>query len=173
MVLGMRANATIYGCTHAEAFHLMQYLSTSTTMSELIWNSRDGVTPFCITMRDGSEGVHANWHGDKFDPYHVPAIGDRVFVNLTLAAAIGYRTTYVEKWWLGGNCVPPMSEMYATREEAIRKLAEADVCGFGNGTSPHLVTVDEWLLNDITTRRPPRLGGLIPRQSPTASGRFA
>lgn len=151
---GLGMNATNYGYTHAEAFHLMTYQSTTTTQSEVIWNARDGVTPFCITMKDGSEGVHKHWNQDKFDPQHVPQLGDRIFVNLTLAAAKEYRTTYVNKWWDGGTDVPPMSDMYPTKEAAIQQLAESDVRAFGNGTTPHIVVVDEWWLADIISRRP-------------------
>lgn len=156
MVLPMHQLAKAHGCAHAEAFCLMKYQSTSTTQAELIWNARDGVTPFCIRMQDGSEGVHADWGEDRFDPYHVPAIGDRIFVNLTLDAAIAYRKPYVEKMWDGTVFAQPMSERWASKEEAVMELAKDDVQSFGNGTSPHIVTVDEWWLNDITSRRPPR-----------------
>lgn len=42
---------------HAEAFMLMQYTSKGGTDTKLIWNSRDGVTPFNMHI-DGMEYTH-------------------------------------------------------------------------------------------------------------------
>lgn len=54
----MTTEATRRGHQHPEAFALMQYTSKSSGITEIVWNSRDGVTPFGILMRDGTEGKH-------------------------------------------------------------------------------------------------------------------
>jgi len=38
---------------HAGAFCLMTYRADDGTEEEQVWNSRDGVTPFVITLRSG------------------------------------------------------------------------------------------------------------------------
>lgn len=65
---------------HAEAFCLMRYASKDGRVSEWIWNSRDGVTPFIVTAKDGkTELTHVNWRGDECRPDHVLQPGDRYF----------------------------------------------------------------------------------------------
>lgn len=67
---------------HAEAFCLMIYVADDGER-EVIWNSRDGVTPFMLQLRSGKEARHINWPGDRRVPDHRPQPGDRVFVDLT------------------------------------------------------------------------------------------
>jgi hypothetical protein len=148
-----------FGCEYCEAFCLMKYQSQTSTVSEIIWNSRDAVTPFGIMMLDGSNGVHADWNDDTFAPNHIPKIGDRVFVNLNLDHATAYRIAYVEKHW--DHPEYPISTMYYDKWSAINALAAEDVKSFGIGTSPHLVTVDEWLLADLKSRRVPATTPLL------------
>lgn len=69
--------------THKEAFCLMKYRSDDGTEEEMIWNSRDGVTPFVITLRSGKQAVHVEWKNDLCVPEFIPAPGTRIFADLT------------------------------------------------------------------------------------------
>jgi len=62
---------------HVEAFKLMQYADKLGNV-EILWNSRDGVTPFGITSRAGREMFHINWQQDRYVPDHIPNVGDRI-----------------------------------------------------------------------------------------------
>lgn len=69
---------------HFEAFCLMTYETADGAIMERIWNSRDGVTPFCIRTVDGSEEMqHVRWREDTYAPNHRPEPGDRVFCDMT------------------------------------------------------------------------------------------
>ena len=72
---------------HPEAFCLMTYKSDDGREAEVIWNSRDGVTPFVITLKSGRAGRHVEWHKDAYAPAHRPKVGDRIFRNMTRAEA--------------------------------------------------------------------------------------
>lgn len=63
----------------------MTYASRCQRVVETLWNSRDGVTPFVVFSRGGTEMTHVNWRRDWRDPGHVPEVGDRIFVDATLA----------------------------------------------------------------------------------------
>jgi hypothetical protein len=76
---------------HVEAFCLMTYetVDDGEPVTERIWNSRDGVTPFCIRTRDGKrEMQHVRWNEDRYRPDHRPEAGDRVFVDMTEGRAV-------------------------------------------------------------------------------------
>lgn len=55
---------------HKEAFCLMRYGCQDCNHRELIWNSRDGVTPFGTTCPScgNLNFVHMDWHWDKLTP---------------------------------------------------------------------------------------------------------
>lgn len=61
---------------HREAFCVMEY-SCKCGHKEAIWNSRDGVTPFCMVCPScGSKDelgtlMHSNFHNDFFNKDHV------------------------------------------------------------------------------------------------------
>lgn len=52
------------GWNHAEAFCLMQYETDDGTDGEVVWNSRDGVTPFVIRLPSGRVASHKRWQED-------------------------------------------------------------------------------------------------------------
>jgi hypothetical protein len=128
----------------------MQYQDEVTGEIEYLWNSRDGVTPFTITSKDGNSAQHVNWEQDLYEPLHMPRIGDRVFVDLTLEHARVYRTRDVERFWDNGEF--KMSNSYSSKEEAIEELAESDVKTEG---SPHLIVVDLAFLDELKQSRSP------------------
>lgn len=68
---------------HAEAFNLMTYTcrDESCGKEEVIWNSRDGVTPMfvgCIFCK-GSLARHTG--RDIYAPDHKPKSGERIFYD--------------------------------------------------------------------------------------------
>ena len=156
------------GCFHQEAFCLMQYASKDGSERELIWNSRDGVTPFCILSRSGVEMQHVNWKQDRYVPQHLPRVGDRIFVDLTFERAIETQRQNVERWW-DEEEVPmrehpelgPMGKEGAARHLAHEEMrqfqgsASADeLLAYGAGP-PDLVEVTEELLQNLRNSRPP------------------
>lgn len=74
------------GFKHVEAFKLMTYQDEQEpSYKEVIWNSRDGVTPFMISSKDGKRRLkHTDWRNDPHAPYYTPQIGERVFCDLTV-----------------------------------------------------------------------------------------
>lgn len=73
---------------HSEAFCLMKYRSDDGTEEEIIWNSRDGVTPFVISLRSGKPATHVDWKNDRCVPDYEPKTGERIFVDLTYERAL-------------------------------------------------------------------------------------
>lgn len=66
---------------HAEAFKLMAYRCDLCATSEIIWNSRDGVTPFCVACAacGMGEANHVDWALDVYAPDHRLLKGQRYF----------------------------------------------------------------------------------------------
>lgn len=62
---------------------LMTYQADDGSEIEHVWNSRDGVTPFVITLRSGKPARHVNWERDVYAPGHKPQPGTRMFVDMT------------------------------------------------------------------------------------------
>lgn len=86
---------------HKEAFCLMQYQDEVTKEIEILWNSRDGVTPFGIESRAGNTAYHVDWRKDVCRPDFVPTPGMRIFVDASAKHAhirSGARA-YVDKHW--------------------------------------------------------------------------
>ena len=68
---------------HPEAFCLMQYQCERCQLSEILWNSRDGVTPFVIGCRVCSGQMkHENWQSDRQVVDYAPFPGQRVFITM-------------------------------------------------------------------------------------------
>jgi hypothetical protein len=92
--LGPRPS-TSTGHFHTEAFCLMWY-ACECGHRERIWNSRDGVTAFGLVCPSCTEPKlhHVNWNLDQYAPNHVPAVGQRVWIDLTRerARTIAQRT---------------------------------------------------------------------------------
>ena len=69
---------------YAEAFCLMEYWCCACKTREIIWNSRDGLTPFQIRCRQcGNTMVHRDFRSDVCIPNYVPFKGNRIFVGCT------------------------------------------------------------------------------------------
>lgn len=74
---------------HKEAFCLMQYRCRC-GHNELIWNSRDGVTPFsmCCPSCGELDMCHINFMADRCMPDHKPHFGQRMWVSMTQDRAL-------------------------------------------------------------------------------------
>ncbi len=83
---------------HVEAFCLMRYQCERCGSSELLWNSRDGVTPFCIGCTHCEKGTmsHVDWRADLRVPDHVPWPGQRIFRDLTMDEAMKIAANRIE-----------------------------------------------------------------------------
>lgn len=130
---------------HREAYCLMRYQDVVTGEIEIFWNSRDGVTPFCCSSRAGNESRHVNWGLDRFDPMHLPLVGDRIFVDMTPERALYHAQAYVEAFWDGG-----MSDHYDSREEVVCSLSKSYMEPAG---SPDIITVDQGMLDQLLEKR--------------------
>ena len=105
---------------HQEAFCLMQYRDKVTGETEVLWNSRDGVTPFGIVSRRGNDAMHDNWKQDIRVPQFKPAPGMRIFVDATEDNLTPGLNAFIEKWW--NNPRHPMGLTYKSREQAFTEL---------------------------------------------------
>ena len=126
---------------------------------EWIWNSRDGVTPYCVTSRAGLEARHAEWHRDHYDPKRVPEVGDRIFVDLTIERARERRIAYVDHWWdksfdavIARADGDRLRDRYASKTEAVESLALADLT-YGGGGAPDLIEVTPEIAEDLRRKR--------------------
>ncbi|MEA2175334.1 MAG: hypothetical protein QOD00_2926 [Blastocatellia bacterium] len=131
-------NATKLGFNHVEAYCLMLYATQDGAQYEVVWNSRDGVTPFIIYSRDGQEMQHIAFDQDRVELDFVPAVGSRIFVDLTEEVARQKATERVATMWEEGE--RPLSERFETREAAVQMFLDAWTEREGQ---PHLVEVTE------------------------------
>lgn len=134
---------------HAEAYCLMRYRDEVTGKIEVIWNSRDGVTPMGVRSRTGNMSTHVEWNLDRRDPYHVPEVGDRIFVTMTPLRARALAAQNVERHWNTGRV--PMRECFGSKEEAIRTLAQQYLAG---GEGPDILVVNAAMRDEFAARRP-------------------
>lgn len=108
------------GFLYKEAFCIMEYHCKKCNKSELIWNSRDGVTPFIISCSScGSEMRHINWHGDRRDVMHIPEKGERIFINMPEEVHLIYMRKRVNDFWDNPSIPKPADK---TKEELIQDL---------------------------------------------------
>lgn len=72
------------GMSHAEAYCLMLYQCETCNFMEILYNSRDGVTPFTIKCRIcGEAQSHTSFQLDKYMPNFKSYKGMRIFIDLT------------------------------------------------------------------------------------------
>lgn len=85
---------------HREAHCIMTYRCKCCGFEERIWNSRDGVTPFCIACPSCGklEHYHEDWHNDRYAPLHQAFMkpGERMFINMTKERAREYAVRNVD-----------------------------------------------------------------------------
>ncbi|MFN6572394.1 hypothetical protein [Dendronalium sp. ChiSLP03b] len=120
---------------HKEAFCLMKYAAEDGSEVEWIWNSRDGVTPFCVSNRAGDKMLqHVNWHLDRRILDYQPMPCERIFVGLSLEKAKQRAQRRIEHFWDRDDCAH-IREMYGTKENAVEGLIDS----YRVGEAPDLV----------------------------------
>lgn len=127
------------GHRHVEAYCLMKYQAIDGSEVEWIWNSRDGVTPFCVRSRSGKEMRHVDWRLDRYLPNYRPVAGERIFVDLPPAVAREDAERKVEAYWDDPAYPINTPDMpWRTREEAVEYLAKSAL----NDGAPYLSLVE-------------------------------
>ncbi len=148
------SGATDYGHRHAEAFMLMLYRADNGEY-ENIWNSRDGVTPFVVTLRSGAEARHVRWATDIYAPDHVPEEGERVFIDLHPERALEIATRKVDTYWEHPKY--PMAAMFRDKRAAIEALWR----DYYRPDAPDLVEVTPFLRERFEVERDKRRAALV------------
>jgi len=119
----MDKKLTKNGDVHGEAFCIMRYKCKDCGAIELLWNSRDGVTPFGIICREcGKSMLHVDWNLDLYAPKHLPERGYRVFMDMPREIAVIIEKVKIRQLWDAGEY--PMKERWGTQEEALGALME-------------------------------------------------
>lgn len=155
------------GYLHGEAFKLMKYrpsqratgVPVNVTVSEHVWNSRDGVTPFMIGSHPTKLGPewadveweHVEWKLDRLEPYwpHMGLkVGDRIFLDLTMERALEIAKRQFDRSKLAfpGTDVETPEEI----EQLLKDMAQSWI---DNG-DPDIVVVDEKLLAHLQRHCP-------------------
>jgi hypothetical protein len=106
---------------------IMTYRADDGIEEERIWNSRDGVTPFVITLRSGKQATHADWGRDqRMGEDWTPPPGMRYFADLTPERARAHAERNYDAWTADPAQPRDMTAVLArNRERAIAKLAES------------------------------------------------
>lgn len=134
--------------THAEAFNLMRYTADGdSTNTELIWNSRDGVTPFVVTLKDGSAATHRDWRSDQYRPDHTPSVGDRIFVDMTEDRCRELAETNAVRFWNDPRLPASSDDRWATVEQLAEDLERSYLMDSRRG-APDLVEVTEEMAHE-------------------------
>jgi len=144
------------GYRHAEAFAHMRYRADDGSEELSVWNSRDGVTPFVISLPSGKGATHVDWHLDRYDPTHVPAVGDWIVVDLTPERAREAAGRNAQRFW--DDPTLPARQSFGSVEDLAETLAAGYLEPRGG---PDLVQVTEELRAQL-------LGA---RERPEAAGR--
>lgn len=83
-----------------------------------IWNTRDGVTPFVVTI-EGFELQHTSWNLDHYAPRHRPRPGDWVFRDLSIDAHRWYVRRRVKRAWDNDSS---FRSMFGSKRQAIARI---------------------------------------------------
>jgi hypothetical protein len=138
---------------HKEAFCLMRYASDDGAESEVMWNSRDGVTPMFINSPvTGKQMAHVDWHRDAYAPAHVPNVGSRIFVDLTLQRARVFAARRLERMLERDEYRSVLEAQYESREAALEALVQSMLEEHGGG-SPDILVVTAGYLDELARCR--------------------
>lgn len=142
----------------SEAFCVMQYESDDGKVTETLWNSRDGVTPFCIMAKDGETMLqHVRWEEDDQDPFHKPKPGDRVFVDLTPESAAEEVEEVVEAWFATEEKRAFAVEQGMTKDK-LRKIKHEEMVKAVVRGEPDVITATVEWVQEIRRRQDAREG---------------
>lgn len=115
--------------SHPEAFCLMRYHSETADRLLLVWNSRDGVTPFCFYL-DGHEYQHVEWNRDRRIVDHKLSAGDLIWRDIKPEEASSLAMEAASRRW--GKNTYGCRERFASAAELASVIEES----FGSHESP-------------------------------------
>lgn len=121
---------TSYGHQHAEAFCLMWY-ACECGHRERVWNSRDGVTAFgfqCPSCK-APQLKHINWNLDQYAPDHVPAPGQRIWIDMTRDRALEIARRTVDQVAMGS--VPKGADLNRIADAVYNGGMQPDLVVYG------------------------------------------
>lgn len=127
---------------HKEAFCVMTYQCNKCGEKERIWNTRDGVTPLCISSSccENSTATHVDWHRD-IRSLGIPRepIG-RVFMDITKEDAERLANEF---WDRRGEQL--MEQYEHLKEMGKDKLIEKKINDiYGEGKNPMISTIEKY-----------------------------
>lgn len=118
---------------HKEAHCIMEYRCKGCGNIEMIWNSRDGVTPFIVMcLRCKGEMQHANWNKDFPQPVM------RMFIDLTEDRARESAVKIAEHARAHSDTPPPPKGSVEYREFLEQLVKDLH----GDGHQPDIVRID-------------------------------
>jgi hypothetical protein len=126
---------------HAEAFCNMKYVCQECGHSEMVWNSRDGVTPFIIgcTKCDGDMCHIGPWNKEKTHDT-IPDDTTMVFVQVFEKVAVESCTAWVDRFY-DQMASDGYLEEGETKENLIEKKVEARM----KDDCPCIITREQYL----------------------------
>lgn len=126
--------------SHSEGYCHMLYMAEDGSDEISIWNSRDGVTPFMVTIED-KVYQHVGWNGDVYDAQYMPKEGDYIFVDMSFEKLLEIRL----QWWdrcvsEEANSIYFYKEYGRDKRKVCRELAMQDRIEHGE-PPPDLIKV--------------------------------
>jgi hypothetical protein len=128
---------------HADAFRLIRYRADNRHAEEAIWNSRDGLAYDTLILRDGSGATRLSWDPAPYLPDHRPAVGDRIFIDLTVDRAIELADLQAETWWNAGSALAAAIRQRFVRQDQLEVYLEIHLAYEAMCGAPELVEVTE------------------------------
>jgi hypothetical protein len=158
----------VSGYKHGEAFCHMRYRADDGSEELSVWNSRDGVTPFVISLPSGKGATHVDWNQDRCDPTHVPEVGDWIFVDLTPERAREAAGRNAQRFW--DDPTLPARQSFGSVEDLAELLLASYLEPRGG---PDLVQVTEEVRTQLlgARKRPEMAGRSLGEGDVAASGR--
>ncbi|MCK4957813.1 MAG: hypothetical protein KAT00_00400 [Planctomycetes bacterium] len=134
---------------YAEAWKIMHYVCEVCGHHEILYNGRNGVTPFMIGCGRGPErcngsAQHDQWSKDYLSPQFRPLIGMRVFVDLTQEEFEESARRRIESY--DAVLALQFIERFGSKEAGIKEIIES---GFSEGAPTTIV----WNGSDDQQRR--------------------
>lgn len=123
---------------HKEAFCLMYYESRDKKSGFMVWNSRDGVTPFNV-FENGIEYHHTHWIMDKIPgPQYIYDViwkkGQRIFRNISAEEAREFAIRRISAFKGTKYEVVEGTEQYET-------ILSSLIADFGSPGNPIMITL--------------------------------
>lgn len=127
---------------HAEAFCIMPYECESCEHKTMIWNSRDGVTPFCAMCRGCEKAImNHNMRAREARSSELPADVPYVWVSHSLESAQEMALAFWDKH--GEQMMEKYDHLREIGKDGLIKSKVKEI--YKDGASPRLITREEFL----------------------------